>query len=269
MGTMPNAVAICKENLEKSVDLLVDSMYELVSIWIACIISHIEKLFASQSRSDFAPRTGPLSSHTSHGTTDVIGHTSDSLATLELTPSQGTTTCEAVCKVLGNVITATKSNLKPLGGSGSGGNGSAAEGNYTGGGDGRGGGGMYRHGLEVWLDWNKLFWAPFGQRLVGSIITHLRKQRVTPEGATTVVRDLQLYRAVSTSHKYLVKVLRDSTILSEPLYPQPLYPSIPQRHPSLFFTHRPLCAWKCRRTWTALTACGTSAECTWRTRGML
>lgn len=46
------------------------------------------------------------------------------------------------------------------------------------------------------LDLVKLFWRPFGQQLVGIIITHVRKQKITPEGYKALSRDLKEYSKV-------------------------------------------------------------------------
>lgn len=42
------------------------------------------------------------------------------------------------------------------------------------------------HGLDLM----KLFWRPFGQQFIGTIISHIRRQKVSEEGASVLVSDL-------------------------------------------------------------------------------
>ncbi len=43
------------------------------------------------------------------------------------------------------------------------------------------------------LDLTKLFWKPLGQQVVGALICHLRKQKISPEGTKVLARDLEEY----------------------------------------------------------------------------
>jgi hypothetical protein len=47
------------------------------------------------------------------------------------------------------------------------------------------------------LDMVKVFWRPLGQQVVGVLISHLRKQKITPEGCKFVNRDIKEYSRVS------------------------------------------------------------------------
>lgn len=49
------------------------------------------------------------------------------------------------------------------------------------------------------LDLVKLFWRPFGQQIIGVIISHVRRQKITPEGSKAVSRDLKEFSKVRIS----------------------------------------------------------------------
>ncbi len=49
----------------------------------------------------------------------------------------------------------------------------------------------------IGLDLAKLFWKPMGQQVVGALISHLRKQKVSVEGTKVLMRDLEEYTHVS------------------------------------------------------------------------
>jgi hypothetical protein len=44
--------------------------------------------------------------------------------------------------------------------------------------------------LSLGLNMKDNFWRPLGQQLMGIIITHIRKQRITQDGAKVLLRDL-------------------------------------------------------------------------------
>ncbi len=48
------------------------------------------------------------------------------------------------------------------------------------------------------LDVSKLFYKPLGQQIVGALITHLRKLKITAEGTKQLMRDIEEYTNVST-----------------------------------------------------------------------
>ena len=43
------------------------------------------------------------------------------------------------------------------------------------------------------LDLMRLFWRPFGQQFIGLLVSHIRRQRVTEEGADMLLNDLNEY----------------------------------------------------------------------------
>lgn len=47
------------------------------------------------------------------------------------------------------------------------------------------------------LDMVKLFWRPLGQQVIGVVVSHVRRQRVTPEGCKYLSRDIKEYSKVS------------------------------------------------------------------------
>lgn len=46
------------------------------------------------------------------------------------------------------------------------------------------------------LDLVKVFWRPLGQQVLGVVISHLRRQKITPEGCKFVHRDIKEYSRV-------------------------------------------------------------------------
>jgi hypothetical protein len=70
--------------------------------------------------------------------------------------------CEAVCKALNYVITTVKSQQKYITG----------------------------------LDLKALFWRPFGRQIIGTLISHIRKQKISEEGSVLFMKDIQEYQNV-------------------------------------------------------------------------
>ena len=46
------------------------------------------------------------------------------------------------------------------------------------------------------MDLVKVFWRPLGQQVIGALISHLRKLRISPEGSKFLVRDIKEYSKV-------------------------------------------------------------------------
>ena len=47
------------------------------------------------------------------------------------------------------------------------------------------------------LNTTLLFWKPLGQAIMGTLIAHIRQQKVTPEGGEVLLKDVNAYCEVS------------------------------------------------------------------------
>ena len=48
----------------------------------------------------------------------------------------------------------------------------------------------------IGLDMMKLFWKPIGIQVIGLIISHIRRQKITYEGAKVLIKDIKEYSKV-------------------------------------------------------------------------
>lgn len=62
------------------------------------------------------------------------------------------------------------------------------------------------------LDLVKVFWRPFGQQVIGVLISHLRRQKISPEGCKFLNRDIKEYSRVSLSRWLRILGLGDEVL---------------------------------------------------------
>lgn len=154
----PNAMAVCKENRVKAFKELDGLVREATSAWIICIVSYVEKtLHTVQSKFDYAPKFDNSSSSSSSSAS------SSNTSSRRQSTVACSSACETVCKGLHEAFHAID-RLKDR---------------------------------MLGLDVMKLLWRPMGVQLVGLIISHIRRQKVTMEGAKVLIRDLKEYSKVS------------------------------------------------------------------------
>ena len=153
LNSLPNAVAVCKENRKRAFKSLENYVRVSMYAWSLCIIVHIEKiLYTLQSKYDYSPSSATLAAR--------------STPTKRFASSSCTIACDAVCKELLTVANTVHAHEKAKQG----------------------------------LDLVKLFWRPFGQQFLGVIISHIRRQKVTEEGAEILIHDIHEYINVSGYH---------------------------------------------------------------------
>ena len=56
----------------------------------------------------------------------------------------------------------------------------------------------------VGLDLLDTFWKPIGQQFIGTLISHLKKQKITTEGAKILAKDIDEYYNVSFFLKFFL-----------------------------------------------------------------
>lgn len=152
LNSLPNAVAVCKENRKRAFKSLENYVRVSMYAWSLCIIVHIEKiLFTLQSKYDFAPASATL--------------TGRNTSTKRFASSSCTVACDAVCKELLTVANTVHT---------------------------------YENAIQG-LDLVKLFWRPFGQQFLGVVISHIRRQKVSEDGAEVLINDINEYIQVSPS----------------------------------------------------------------------
>lgn len=170
LSIVPNIVAVCKESRMKTFRELDVSARQIIYAWTLCSVALVEKTLTSlQSKYDYAPK------FESHNNTRV----------------EATTACDSAVKIILSIVSTIKAfEAKLLG-----------------------------------LDMVKLFWRPLGQQVgfirmiliidhayylhrnvcqvVGLIVSHVRRQRVTPEGCKYLSRDIREYSKVTRIVLYL------------------------------------------------------------------
>ncbi len=82
------------------------------------------------------------------------------------------------------------------------------------------------------LDLTKLFWRPLGQQMVGLIVSHTRKLRVTPEGCKYLSRDIKEYSKVKIPFRVIIKWLSAAFDFMKSCFPTRCF---------IFFNHSVCC----------------------------
>lgn len=187
LSAVPNTIAICKENRQRVFQTLELNARELLHAWSLCVVVSIEKILATlQSKFDYAPKfeasnraaiASAQSIFSRSGTNNYSGTAASSVEIADARQQTGgiadssgqphsqlkaSNACEAVCKVFLSAVNAVRGQESSL------------------------------YGLNI----GKLFWVPIGVQLVAALISHIRKQKVSPLGAKSLARDIRDYSRV-------------------------------------------------------------------------
>jgi hypothetical protein len=160
LSSSANLVLICKEVHRKAFSMLVSASRECLYSWTLSMAYHIEKLLTSiQSKYDYAVKVDPIQQmiqQAQGGNRNSVSNKGNNFMI------QCTAACEAVCKAINVII----SKLRE-----------------------------FEDDLKT-IDIDLMFWRPFGQTIIGNLISHLRKQKITTDGAKVLLRDIQEYKRV-------------------------------------------------------------------------
>lgn len=177
LSSQPNLILVCKEARRNALRVLESSAKCALHAWTLCIAQHVEKtLYCLQSKYDFSPKLEQLQQTIG---TNAVGNElnktfnklADDIATnlasagLAQKPQaiSSTAACSAVCKAMLIVSNNVRSHQGDL----------------------------------VGLNLLDSFWRPLGQQFVGSLISHLRKTKVSIEGGRVLLKDLEEYMNVT------------------------------------------------------------------------
>lgn len=170
LKTVPNFITICKEMRIKSNQSIMFVMKESLHAWNLCVALHIEKLFQLiQSKFDYAPKFETIQQLLAKSNNAMINNFQKVInfkqfslkeTTANINP---TSACNNIAKALIGTCQYVRNYEKEL------------------------------QGIQL----DDVFWKPLGQQFVGSIISNIRRFKITIEGARILLRDLEEYHSVS------------------------------------------------------------------------
>lgn len=167
LSTSPNLMAACKETKQKYFGMIRKTANEVLFAWTLGVGAHLDKsLVTLQGKYDYNPVFEGLSATAAAAvgvaSNGSMGRNRFSMMGVNAGPLEASAACDAVCKAFIQVTNVVRSYEADI----------------------------------IDLDMTALFWRPFGQQFIGIIISHLRRQTISVDGARQLRKDLEEYRHV-------------------------------------------------------------------------
>ena len=178
LATASNILIACRDKRRVSFHKLDAATAQTLTSWTSAVIMHLARvLHRTQSKYDYAPKAMDARMSTGFGLlessqkevtmTHVVGGQQVTItsSTQKSASVSASPACELVCKallVVSNTVRACQASL-------------------------------------VGLNLEELLWKPLGEQLVGLVISHIRRQKITQEGSFVLMKDLEAYAKVSAT----------------------------------------------------------------------
>jgi hypothetical protein len=181
-----NTITICKESKRRYLKILEKVARESLHAWTLCIGLFVDKtLLNTQIKNDYNPKAfDPSLAGAAHAASTVANAATTAATTAankvaalashkdaamrssadeKVLSVDPTTACDLICRALIEVATEIRVHSDEIAG----------------------------------INLFENFWVPLGRQIIGSIISHLKRQKISPDGAKVVIRDLTEYYNVS------------------------------------------------------------------------